>query len=150
MTQSNPMVPVTLGLAGLLPFLATSAAAAFLPSWQAVATLAAALYGIAILSFLGGIHWGRALTTGRAGEYVGSVVPSLVAVFAMVLPPPWALGVLSSAFAVVGAIDVALLSKTGPAWFARLRLVLTVVVVIALAVSAAYAPASGPMFGLLG
>ena len=52
-----------LGIAGLLPFILMSLAAWFVPmDMQAVLVRSQIGYGIAVLAFLGGIHWGGALS----------------------------------------------------------------------------------------
>jgi len=140
--QAPSTVPVALGLAGLLPFLAAAAGALALGGAGAgVAATGAALYGAVILSFLGGVHWGTGLRDGGgAGPFLWGVTPSLVAFLAAFLPLPWMLAVLSAGFVVAGAVDVAAFSRTGPRWYVRLRIALTLVVVTALALTASAAP----------
>ena len=89
------------------------------------------VYGFVILSFLGGVHWGRALVLGGAGRFVLAVVP-LAARLRRRLPCR-ARGrspALSAAFAVAGLYDVAYFRRVGPRWYAALRLWLTLVVVV--------------------
>jgi hypothetical protein len=48
-----------LGIAGLLPFVASAAGLWLLaPDWASFAALALLTYAAVIVSFLGGIHWG--------------------------------------------------------------------------------------------
>jgi len=141
-SDARPAMPVALGLGGLLPFLAGAVGSLFLaqPAAGAAATLAA-VYGAVILSFLGGVHWGFGLKGGGPGAFAWAVTPSLIAVFAAFLTLPWMLGVLSAGFVLAGAVDVAFFARTGPSWYVRLRVALTVVVVLMLAVAATAAPA---------
>ena len=133
----RPVVPVALGLAGLIPFVGAAAGTVWLPDFlQPVAHFAALVYGLAIVAFLGGIHWGIALEAGGAGRYVWSVVPPLVGFFAVFAPRPLALWALCAAILITGIVDVAMVSRTGPGWFARLRIVLTVLAAASLAFAA--------------
>jgi len=135
-------VPVALGLLGLLPFLAAGLGAVLLtPPAAGTAAVVAAVYGAVILSFLGGVHWGFALKGGGAAAFLWAVTPSLVVFFAAFLPLPFMLAVLSAGFVLTGAVDVTVFSRTGPRWYVRLRIVLTLVVVVVLAVTASVAPA---------
>lgn len=137
----HPAVPVALGVSGLIPFVAALGLVAARPT--PAAALALALYSLAILAFLGGVHWGRALSTGRTRDYLVSVVPSLAGVAAFAVPLPGTLAALAALFALLGIYDVALYRAAGPAWFAWLRLGLSVVVVAALGAGAGLAPAAG-------
>ena len=131
--MSRPVLPVALGLLGLVPFLAAAAGVALLaPFLQPIAFYAAFVYGLAILSFLGGIHWGIALRAGGALRYLWSVVPPLIGFFAVFAPRPIALYALAGAFVLAGAVDIAIFRRTGPRWFLWLRAVLTIVVMGAL------------------
>lgn len=140
-SRARAAVPVALGLSGLVPFVAAAAGAVVLEGpAAAAATTASAVYGAVILSFLGGVHWGTGLSSGRAASFLWAVTPSLAAFFAAFLPLPWMLGVLSAGFVLAGAVDVAAFSRTGPRWYVRLRVALTLVVVVALGVTSATAP----------
>ena len=149
MAEPRPTVPLLLGIAGLLPFLAAAIWLIITITQGAPAALLLAAYGVAILAFLGGVHWGRGLSGGRAGDFVWSVLPALVGVGVLFLSPPWTLAALSAAFAMAGIYDVVLFRAAGPAWYAQLRIALTLVVVLTLAVASAFAPDVGPLFGLL-
>jgi len=135
--MTRPFLPIALGLSGLIPFLASAAGTVVLPDiLKPVAYYAAMVYGLAILSFLGGIHWGIALERGGAARFLWSVVPPLAGFVAVFVPRPVALGTLAAAFVVAGAADVAVFRRTGPRWFAWLRLGLSLVAAAALAFAA--------------
>lgn len=81
MNRPLPPMALILGLAGLIPFLGASLAATTLTGESASrALLALSAYAAVILAFLGGVHWGFALTDGAAiRARIGlGVVPSLI------------------------------------------------------------------------
>jgi hypothetical protein len=135
-----PSPAALLGLGGVLPF----AAAALLSlqpgpagDWASFALLG---YGAVILSFLGGIHWGLALARDATPDFrelgVG-VLPSLVGWAGLLAGGTAGLLMLVAGFLAVLAVDVGL-SRDGraPAWFSRLRTVLTGAVCAALLLAA--------------
>lgn len=136
MRVAIPPLALWLGLAGLLPFLASVAAAWLAPvAWQAVAVRAFLGYGAVILSFLGGVQWGVAMCRERPGEapfrrrMLLAMVPSLVAWPALLLHPLTAAWVLAIGFVLVRLHE---LSREGgarlPGWYHSLRRPLTLVV----------------------
>ena len=132
----------TLALAGFVPF----AVLAFwlygiAPDhpWRQGTIAVLTAYGAVVLSFLGGMRWGIALT-GKGGEsrrdLMLGIVPPLVGWSAMLVPPPLTFVLLAVAFAAQGAWDsLTLTSAAAPDWFRRLRIQMTVLVVAALVVS---------------
>jgi len=116
-----------LGWAGVIPF-AALAAAAWVPAWAGFAQLAFVAYSAVILSFLGGVRWGRAMAGGGAGEFVRSVLPSLVAWVALLVAGAAAVPVLAAAFVAVWLNDSLFDRLPAPAWFRRLRAGLTAAV----------------------
>jgi len=156
--QKIPKSALFLGLAGLLPFF-TSALLAWLPSiaaplselidsqgdlesvssqtmrQQALTALAA--YGAVILSFLGGVRWGNLLNDKSKIQQWSpltlSVVPSLIAWPALLLGSMWALGILAAGFIIQYAFDIeAVRQKSLPAWFGKLRTILTTGAILSL------------------
>jgi hypothetical protein len=134
-----PAPAAMLGLAGVIPF-AAGALGSFQPGALGALAIAALLaYGAVILSFLGGIHWGLAIGQ-RDPSYrrlgVG-VVPSLVGWVALLLGGAGGLLLLAAALVAVLGLDVQLArGGMAPAWFPRLRTVLTAAVVLCLLVAA--------------
>ncbi|HOV56993.1 MAG TPA: DUF3429 domain-containing protein [Rhodanobacteraceae bacterium] len=116
--------------AGVVPFVA-AALGACSPDLRSWATLGFIAYGACILSFLGGLRWGRGLVKSeRAAPWAGSVWSSLVATAAIVLAPSRpvvALGLLTVGFAAMGWQDVG--DAGWPPDFRRLRRRLSFVVV---------------------
>ncbi len=63
--RTLPLFAVLLGVAGLIPFVATSLGAVSLQGdWPRLSLLALQAYAAVILAFLGGVHWGVALEVG--------------------------------------------------------------------------------------
>lgn len=131
-----------LGIVGLVPFVFLSLACWIAhPEWMEGFVYAQSAYGIAILSFLGGIHWGVALTSPGLTALqirralIWGVVPSMIACASKL---HFGLGffVLMFGFIVAYQIDKKLyVTYQIPDWFLVLRRRLTIVVVLALAVT---------------
>jgi hypothetical protein len=136
--RENNGTALALGYAGLLPFIAFSSAVIAGVTIGPVDPLAALVaYGACIASFLGGIAWGAAVERHGGGlEYTWSVLPSLVAWAALLMPASAALLTLIAAFAAALMHDYANL-RAGrlPLWFWRLRVQLSLVVAVTLAVT---------------
>jgi hypothetical protein len=129
-----PHVALVLGLAGLIPFVASAAAslvADTVTSQLALKSLAA--YAAVILSFLGGVRWGVLLPE-RArfdsyGPAVISVLPSIIAWCALLLDTRGMLVLLLIGLLAQYLIDSEW-SPLGqgihfPRWYPRLRLLLS-------------------------
>ena len=126
-----PSSAAWLGAAGLIPFVVLALSAPFLPAaHRAGALFALGAYGAVILSFLGGVRWGVAIAaaptdrdgTTLAGALVLSVVPSLAAWLALLLPPPSGLWVLLAGFAGMLYLDVSPAhAGAAPPWYRQLR-----------------------------
>lgn len=123
-TAPLPRLALWLGLAGLLPFVATALGAGLgIGGDAAFAALAA--YGATILSFLGAVHWGFALRGPIPGDATGDVapgpaapeasaaaarlgfgvLPALLAWVALLLPLPDSLLVLAGGILLTAAIE---------------------------------------------
>jgi hypothetical protein len=132
----------TLILAGFIPFAALAFWLYGIASdhpWRQGTIVLMTAYGAVILSFLGGIRWGIALT-GRGGEnqrdLVLGIVPPLVGWIAIMVPAPLSFVLLAVAFAAQGAWDsLTLTSGAAPNWFRRARIQMTIPVVAALVVA---------------
>ena len=129
----SPALAFALGLAGLVPFwgLALARAAGWprgLPPGEVDGMLAT--YAATILAFLGGIRWGAALRGsaqhGVATDYLFGVTPQLFGWGALFLPDPWRWIVLGLGILALGPVDRNLVARgLAPAWFGRLRLILS-------------------------
>lgn len=126
---SIPSAGQWLGYAGLVPFVA--ALAGFLlgdavrQQYFAQQFLA---YGAVILSFVGAVHWGLALASGRLRimRMALSVLPALLAWAALLLPPAPAAWLLLLGFVGLRAWEASgPVAETLPPWYRRLRTRLT-------------------------
>ena len=145
-----PRAVAWLGYGGLLPFVALAAAsvAAHLSGKYSAANpqqwnAALLAYGAAILSFVGALHWGFAMTLSgmnpaqRTASFVWSVVPALMASVALLTPPLAATALLVAGFCVHYWRDRRLASHADlPGWYRPMRLRLTVVACLCLCVAA--------------
>ena len=145
-----PAIVAWLGYGGLIPFvmLASAAGIGAAGVGGAVARLAnVALlgYGAVILSFVGALHWGFAMTLHelpaprRNAAFLWSTVPALLAWAALLVALVWSLApadaLLIVSFLAQYARDAALTRLTDlPAWYLPLRLRLTTVACLCLAI----------------
>jgi len=136
--------PRWLTLSGAIPFIACSAALWLAPpAYRAFATIVLTSYAAVILSFLGGIQWGLAVnlidTAPKSARtmFLLSVVPSLLA-WAMLLLPASSSRIIVAMclFAFVWVVDALLnLQKLIPAWYFKLRSIITVIVITSMAMA---------------
>jgi uncharacterized membrane protein len=90
---TRPFSVTWLGYGGLIPFLAGASAVWFDSQHQALWAQALLSYGAVILSFVGALHWGFAMThpAGRTQPlnslYIWSVVPSLLGWVTLLVSP---------------------------------------------------------------
>lgn len=134
-----PSAALFLGLAGLIPF-----AAGALSMWSQFGPFPppeglklVTSYGALILTFLGGIRWGTALSpygSARQGfEFTASVLGSLAGLAALFLAAVPALTLLLAGFLMQALWDVTSVEAGRlPQWFGRLRMMLTAGAVLAL------------------
>ncbi|MDH4060790.1 MAG: DUF3429 domain-containing protein [Aquincola sp.] len=121
-TAAPSTLALRLGYAGLLPFVAGAALAWLAPliGRPAVGTPLLA-YAAAIVSFLGGIHWGLALRDplARDGQLLWGVTPSLVAWGALLVPTRAGLVVCAAALLACYLVDRRVYQREGlGAWLA--------------------------------
>ncbi|MBU0725094.1 MAG: DUF3429 domain-containing protein [Alphaproteobacteria bacterium] len=133
-----PRPVLLLGLGGLIPFIAGAVG-----GWTLIEPLNRAAqdmqvaYAALILSFLGAVHWGAALSRPDGARHWGwmawSVTPALTAWVAIMPPAPVALMILMAGFLVCLAVDIrAVQLGLLPRWYLGLRRVLTPIVLICL------------------
>jgi len=94
-SSAPPAWANALGYAGLIPFVVLSAAF-FWPERVSHAFISHALssYAVAIISFLGAIHWGLEMRespaeTSTPAPWIWGITPSLLAWFTTLLTPPF-------------------------------------------------------------
>ena len=123
---------VRLGYLGLTPFVIGAVTALLSQELVSLAFQAFVLYSIAILSFMGGVHWGLALITGtrQSTRLLISVVPVVAAWICLIaLPAPLTLAVLGGGFIAQWLIDRPILAELPiPSWYLEMRPRLTYVV----------------------
>jgi uncharacterized membrane protein YidH (DUF202 family) len=137
--HGNESIARLLGYAGLAPFVTFS-----LGCWVPLPFVTDALsvliaYAAIILSFMGAIHWGIAMSTAdKGGSYhlIISVIPALVAWVALIMPAAMGLATLILGFIALYLYDVAVEEPQGlPGWYIPMRRNLTIVVTPCLAVA---------------
>ncbi|MDP7378284.1 MAG: DUF3429 domain-containing protein [Pirellulaceae bacterium] len=121
-----------LGYLGLIPFVFGAVTALLSQELVSLAFQAFILYSLAILSFMGGVHWGLALITGtrQSTRLLISVVPVVAAWICLIaLPAPLTLAVLGGGFIAQWFIDRPILAELPiPSWYLEMRPRLTYVV----------------------
>ena len=120
-----------LGYAGLTPFVLL-AALMWLVDAELLPFVAIALggYAAAIVSFLGGVHWGIGFMKGQDAppfHFIWGVVPSLFAWLALMMPAYAALPLLGLVVVACYAVDSKTYPTAGLASWLPMRLCLTVV-----------------------
>lgn len=134
-----PRIVAWLGYGGLLPFLVLTPASLLDHHHGAVWSDALYAYGAIILSFVGALHWGLAMSLPELSErqrsvwFTWSVVPALIAWPAVLLSPPLAALLLVFSFIAHYLQDRRLARQaTLPGWYLPLRLRLSSVAVVCL------------------
>jgi hypothetical protein len=134
-----PPIVSWLGYGGLLPFVVLAVAAWFDSSHSSLWCDALVGYGAVILSFVGALHWGFAMSQSdmnmhqRTRSFVWSVVPCLLAWVALLMTLKYAVVLLVLGFLIHFWQDWRLVQRVNlPAWYLPLRLQLTLVACISL------------------
>ena len=134
--QDTPEMAVWLGYGGLVPFAICAAAAhGGTPILATYGLIGAANYGAVILSFVGAIHWGLAMQDDRHVYWFSwSVTPALLAWAAVsVLDVRLSMLALVPAFTLAWSVDRQAFQRgLLPAWYMRLRHILTAGAVVGL------------------
>jgi hypothetical protein len=135
-----PAAARQLGFAGLVPFYAAALLLWTTPALAPAALAALLAYGAVVLSFLGAVHWGRALASPEQQDWpvLGwSVAPSLIGWLAAgFMEPAPALILLVVGFWAAFVVDVrAAAAGRFPGWYIALRRPLSALAVLALAIS---------------
>jgi hypothetical protein len=137
-------LPLTLTIVSAIPFIGLSmAVSARMFDNNAMVIHALLSYSTIIISFLGGVHWGIAITNYTHDKRTAnlliaeSVLPSILA-WGVLLHAPLhiQLLVLTILFTFVWAIDSVLVGrKIIPVWFFEIRCIITPIVVVSLYVA---------------
>ncbi|WP_293494892.1 DUF3429 domain-containing protein [Phenylobacterium sp.] len=127
-TPPVPRVVLIYGVLGLVPFLAPPLVGLLAPDQSGLAGTALALYGGLILSFLGGARWGMAIGEDRPRAFTITVamIPTVAGLDLLLLPPQ---AQTEKLLGLAAALALHLLwdlrSNGPPAWYPRLRILLT-------------------------
>jgi len=141
-TRPVPRPALFLGAAGLVPFIAATVMLIVGAEhtdlfWRSVLLG----YGVAILSFLGGVEWGLAMQHNDQRDwlrYSASVAPALVAWIAFLLPQPTQFPILAAGFVLTLIYDLSMVGRAEvPRWYQNLRWPLTIIVVACLLLASA-------------
>lgn len=132
--EEVPRIALALGWLGALPFAGALGGVLWGGFTAHLSGAVLLIYGAVVLSFLGGIQWGLAMTAGSGpARYVASVVPALVGWIAVHLSSDGGKLLLAAAFLGLMLLDERRAAAGGtPSWYPRLRRPLTVVVVVCL------------------
>ena len=130
----TPRIVACLAYAGLIPFLALLAASWLDTQRSGVWQQLSLHYGAVILSFVGALHWGFAMSVQFVSDrkrnvcFAWSVIPALLAWLALALDPLAGSALLATGFGVHYFQDWRLFRHAGlPIWYLPLRLQLSVV-----------------------
>ena len=126
--HAAPRMVALLSYGGLIPFLALAAASLLDPSrigmWQQLSLN----YGAVILSFVGALHWGFAMSllglsdARRSAALAWSVIPALLAWVALLLDPIAGSALMAAGFAIHYVQDWRLVRQAPmPSWYLPLR-----------------------------
>jgi len=145
-TTDVPRPAQLLGILGAVPFVLLFLISLAEPSQYAEdASIALLAYGAIILSFLGGVQWGLAITGACTAGPVRasyrrlslSVAPALLGWGALLIPRDLGFLILAVSFTLVLFIDLRATRRAeAPAWYPKLRWPLTVTVVAILVLGA--------------
>mgnify|MGYP000604441813 FL=1 len=134
--SGNEKIAKSLGYAGLIPFIIFSIGSWFQLPMISDSTYILTAYAAIILSFMGAIHWGIAMssTEDQNGKYfIASVIPGLSAWLALLMPQRYAIILLMVGFIALIIYDWSVeKSQRLPGWYIPMRNRLTFVVVMCL------------------
>ena len=134
--RTPPVPAIVLGAAGLIPFLFLSGALLVDADFASkIARQALMAYSIAILSFMGAVHWGLAMEDQSLPgiqlwrRYTVSIIPPLAATATIFIPASFQFVWLGVCFVCLLVYDLFAVSRAeAPQWYPRLRWPLTLIV----------------------
>lgn len=142
-SSAPPRVVAWLGYGGLLPFVFLTLASGLDEDHAPLLSNALYAYGAIILSFVGALHWGFAMSLRslndhqRTAAFIWSVVPALLAWPALLMPPLLAAPLLLAGFVANYLRDRHLDRQAElPAWYLPLRFRLSSVACVCLGIGA--------------
>ena len=137
--SGNEKTAKSLGYAGLIPFIIFSIGSWFQLPMISDSTYILTAYAAIILSFMGAIHWGIAMSSSedQNGKYfIASVIPGLSAWLALLMPQRYAIILLMVGFIALIIYDWSVEKPQRlPGWYIPMRNRLTLVVMMCLMVT---------------
>ena len=134
--SGNEKTAKSLGYAGLIPFIIFSIGSWFQLPMISDSTYILTAYAAIILSFMGAIHWGIAMSRSEdqnSKYFIASVIPGLSAWLALLLPQRYAITLLMIGFIALIIYDWSVEKPQRlPGWYIPMRNRLTLVVVMCL------------------
>ncbi|MCH1569258.1 MAG: DUF3429 domain-containing protein [Alphaproteobacteria bacterium] len=137
--KTVPPMALFLGLMGLVPFVFCGLGiwATGLGDLRFSLPLIAIAYACLIASFLGGVRWGASMQNNQSEklprQLVVAIMPTLVALIAFMLALPQAFTLLIVLFVAQAVLDInAVEAGDMVAWYAPLRIVLSIVAALAM------------------
>lgn len=128
---------ILVGIAGLVPFIAGVVGLFALPANSVTILGWFYLYSAGILAFMGGIYWTMALQLENRSYPQSPLVTMLLsqvffvgAGLGLLLHTPQKILLYTVAFALLYLVDARWMRQYWPAWYLKLRLLLTVVVLL--------------------
>jgi hypothetical protein len=141
--KHTPPLAAWLGYGGLIPFVTLALAATLGGPYADMGDRALRDYAAVILSFVGALHWGFATMSrdiapgARNRAFAWSVIPSLLAWAALLLPPTASSLLLTAGFALHFLMDRRFVKQTPvAAWYLPLRFRLTLIACLCLILGA--------------
>lgn len=134
--SGNEKIAKALGYAGLIPFVTFSIGCWIETSYLYHTVYALITYAAIILSFMGAIHWGMAMSktdNKQNNHFIFSVIPALAAWFSLLIPEFFSLIILLMGFIFLISYDLAVEKSQGfPGWYIPMRIKLTFIVSLSL------------------
>ncbi|MDB3893058.1 DUF3429 domain-containing protein [Candidatus Thioglobus sp.] len=135
----NEQVAKKLGYSGLIPFIVFT-----IGSWVQLPIVSNSpyilvTYAAVILSFMGAIHWGIAMSSPKQGNsqyFIVSVIPALIAWVSLLMSEDYAIILLIIGFIALIMYDRAVEKLVKfPSWYLPMRKRLTTVVILCLSMT---------------
>ncbi|EON92190.1 aspartate kinase [Marinobacter lipolyticus SM19] len=127
---------ILVGLLGLLPFVAAIVSLFLIPAHSVAIIGWFYLYSAGVLAFMGGVYWPIAMQLENRCYPLSPLVTMLLsqvfflsAGLGLLLTTAWQIALYTTAYLALYYVDVRWMKAFWPAWYLKLRLVLTAVVV---------------------
>lgn len=136
---------ILVGVAGLVPFLGILVGLLALPQYSVALLGYFYLYSAGILAFMAGVYWPIAMQLDNCSYPLSPLITMLLsqvffvsAGIGLLLPVPGQILLYTSAYLTLYLVDAFWMRLYWPAWYLRMRLVLTSVVLVCQLTTAAW------------